>query len=103
MKKEQANTPSDVSYGLAPKRRCGRSVRLTALPALTALCLVVTGCQTFNYTDEDLARERRKLAEGYASGGWRGGMGGGFSPNIGSINIGNIQCPGLGGGVCPGK
>jgi len=92
--------PGDDSYGLAPKRRCGRSVRLTGLPALTALCLVVTGCQTFNYTDEDLARERKKLAEGYASGGWRGGMGGmgGFSPNIGSI-----QCPGLGGGVCPGK
>ncbi len=92
--------PGDDSYGLAPKRRCGRSVRLTALPALAALCLVVTGCQTFNYTDEDLARERRKLAEGYASGGWRGGMG---SPSIGNINIGNIQCPGLGGGVCPGK
>ena len=100
MKKEQANTPSDVSYGLVMKRRCGRSVRLTALPALTALCLVVTGCQTFNYTDEDLARERKKLAEGYASGGWRGGMG---SPSIGNINIGNIACPGLGAGVCPGK
>jgi hypothetical protein len=102
MKTERASMTGDDSYGLAPKRRCGRSVRLTALPALAALCLVVTGCQTFNYTDEDLARERRKLAEGYASGGWRGGMGigsmSGFSPNIGSI-----QCPGLGGGVCPGK
>ena len=33
--------------------------------------LALTGCQTFNYTDEDLARERTKLAESWASGGWR--------------------------------
>jgi hypothetical protein len=40
-------TPGDDSYWLAPKRRGGRLVRLTALPALTALCLVLTGCQTY--------------------------------------------------------
>jgi hypothetical protein len=110
MKAEPARTPGDDTDWLASKRRGGRSVRLTALPALTALCLAVTGCQTFNYTDEDFARERKKLAESYASGGWRGGMGGlgGFSPNIGSIpcpGLGGVDgCPaGMGGGVGSGK
>ena len=71
--------------------------------ALVALCLAVTGCQTFTYTDEDLARERRKLAESWASGGWRGWGCGVSGMNI-SPNLGNIGCPGLGGGaVCPGK
>jgi hypothetical protein len=105
VKAEEKVTPEDDPQWLAPKPCCDRSVRLTELAALIALWLVVTGCQTFNYTDEDLARERRKLAEGYANGGWRGGMGGwgGWGGVKVSPNIGNIQCPGLGlGGVCPG-
>ncbi len=69
---------------------------------LLALCLGATGCRTFNYTEEDLARERRWLAEGYANGGLGGGMGAG-GINI-APRIGNIQCPGLGAcGVSPGK
>ena len=66
--------------------------RYARLIALLALCWMVTGCQTFNYTDEDLARERRLLAEGYASGvlcrglGWWGN--GGFGPYGGWQQVG---------------
>ena len=71
--------------------------------ALVALCQVLTGCQSFNYTDEDMARERRKLAEGWANGGWRN-WGCSLSGMKISPNLSNIGCPGLRGGVvCPGK
>ena len=71
--------------------------------AITMACLLLTGCQTFNYTDDDLAREREKLAAGWASGSWRnwgcGASGFKVSPNLGSIG-----CPAIGAGaVCPGK
>lgn len=78
------------------------AVRSCLFLALVALLLSTAGCRTFNYTQVDLERERKQLAEGYATpGSWgsTGGMGGfRISPNIG-----NIGCPGLGGGVCPGK
>ena len=52
----------------------------------------MTGCQTFNYTDEDLARERKKLAEGYANGFFCRGLGwwgnGGFGPYCGWQSLG---------------
>ncbi len=74
--------------------------------AMVAVLLPWTGCRTFNYTEADLERERRQLAEGYVNSrswgspwGYMGGMGGfKISPDIS-----NIQCPGLGGGVCPVK
>ena len=78
-----------------------RSSRLTL--ALAAFCLIATGCRTFNYTDEDLARERKQMLEGYANHGSGWGMGWGGGARI-SPSIGNIQCPGVGvGGICPGK
>jgi hypothetical protein len=87
---------------LPPRQRCNPSKRGTALLAMAALCVAATGCQTFSYTKEDLARERKRMADEYGSGAGLSGMGssmGGFRPNIG-----NIRCPGLGGaGLCPGK
>jgi hypothetical protein len=78
------------------------AMRPFLLLALVALLLPTAGCRTFNSTQADLERERKQLKEGYAMpGSWgsTGGMGGfRISPNIG-----NIGCPGLGGGVCPGK
>ena len=68
-----------------------------------ALCLATTGCQTVNYTGEDLAWERRKLAESRASGGWPN-LGCGLSGMNISPNLGNLGCPGVGAGMaCPGK
>ena len=81
---------------------CTTPTRARALVgALLALCWMVTGCQTFNYTDADRARDLKR-ADSWANGGWRGGMG------CGNVSIspknGNISCPaGLGGGMCPGK
>ena len=77
-----------------------------AVLTLGFLLLAASGCQTFCYTDEDLERERSLIAESYANvppGGW--GCGGGIAirPDFSHINIGNIGCPNLGPGVCPGK
>jgi len=59
-----------------------------------ALSLSATGCKTFNYTKEDDARERKRLAESWGRGRW-GGMGGGgyYNPGIGNFNFncGNMQ------------
>jgi hypothetical protein len=70
------------------------------------LLVATSGCQTFCYTEEDLARERRLLAEGWANaprGGW--GCGGGIAirPDLSNISLGNIGCPNVGSGICPGK
>jgi hypothetical protein len=69
---------------------------------LVGLSMATAGCATFNYTDEDMDEERRLLAE--RAGLMRGwGVGGGFSPQIGNLNLGNINCPNAGSGVCRGK
>lgn len=72
-----------------------------------ALLLVATsGCRTFNYTEEDLARERRLLAENMANaprGGFAGSSGISIRPDLSKVNIGNVGCPNLGPGICPGK
>jgi hypothetical protein len=78
------------------------AARFVRLLALGALSLAAAGCRTFNYTDADLDEERRLLAEREGlEGGW--GVGGGFSPGVGKVNLGGISCPNAGSGVCPGK
>jgi hypothetical protein len=96
-----------IGLGPKPPQASHASGKLASLSVLAALCWLVSGCQTFNYTDEDLARERRMLAEGYANGflcrglgwwgngsfgpyggwrtqgGWSGWGGGDFSPKLG--------------------
>lgn len=78
----------------------------STLLTLGFLLLATSGCQTFCYTEEDLARERRLLAESWANAprgglGWGGGIA--IRPDLSKINIGNIGCPNLGSGICPGK
>ena len=90
-------------------RAAQRAARLAGLLALGALALAAAGCRTFNYTDEDLAQERKLLAErqGFKGTGFGGGFGGGFgrgfSPSVGNVNLGSINCPNAVGGVCHGK
>ena len=76
------------------------------LLVLVVISLAVVGCRTLNYTQEDLERERSLLAENMAKvqqGGWGCGGGVGIRPDLSKINLGNIGCPNLGPGVCPGK
>ncbi len=78
----------------------------SALLTLGFLLLATSGCQTFCYTEEDLERERRLLAESCANmppGGWACGGGIAIRPDFSNINIGNTGCPNLGPGVCPDK
>lgn len=83
-------------------RTARRATHVAGLLALSALSLAAAGCRAFNYTDEDMALERRLLAERAGlTGGW--GVGGGFRPSLGNLNLGGISCPNAVGGVCPGK
>jgi len=69
--------------------------------SLVLLSLAATACRTFNYTEEDMARERRLIDEGLVNcRGWPGGsVGAAISPKIdcGAINIGGV------GGACAGR
>ena len=78
-----------------------RAARVTGLLALGALSLAAAGCRTFNFTEEDLEQDRKLLAERSGDRAW--GVGANFHPSMGKINLGGLNCPNLGGGVCPGK
>ena len=78
---------------------------------LVGLSLATAGCRTFNYTDEDMARERNLIAERVAGGRcfWacvgndpdRDGYG-----SVGNfhLDLGKFHCPSPAeGGVCRGK
>ena len=65
-----------------PERLALAAVPRAALPALAGLLLTVMGCHSFHYTDNALARERAKLTQDSAAGGWwnRVWWGGLYSP-----------------------
>ena len=78
---------------------------------LVGLSLSTEGCATFTYTDEDMARERKLIAERAAGG--RGfwacvendDAGGGYG-GVGDfhLNLGKFHCPSPPeGGLCRGK
>lgn len=70
---------------------------IAALPlALAALSLAATGCRTFNYTEEDLERERTGVEENSQHSIF-GSVTGGFHPGFGNVNCGNLNLGGAGG------
>jgi hypothetical protein len=74
-------------------------VWLGNLVLLASVWLGTSGCKTFSYTEEDFALERQRLQHAFDQGAWRG-FGMGFGAIHMSPNLGNISCPGVGGGAC---
>ncbi len=84
---------------------------------LVGLSLATAGCRTFNYTDEDMERERKLISErvaggrgywacvedGHADGGYVGISGFHLNLDNDHLNLGKFHCPNSGGGVCPRK
>jgi hypothetical protein len=82
----------------------GEPMRRGLFLMLGMLALATAGCRTFNYTDEDLARERQRLAESSANGSWGGwGWGGSFNPGIGKIKLGGFGGANIGDAAGHGK
>ncbi|TAK93731.1 MAG: hypothetical protein EPO07_17720 [Verrucomicrobia bacterium] len=71
--------------------------QVAVLPlVLMGLSLAAAGCRTFNYSQEDLERERA-LVEENSGRSIFGGVTGDFHPGFGNFNCGNLNCGGAGG------
>lgn len=80
-------------------RRRWRS-SLMSTRVLFVLLLLTTGCKTFNCTEDDLDRERQRLADSYAKGEAWGGAGMSPSGVTFTPDLGHISCPGSIGNAC---
>jgi hypothetical protein len=97
---DATNQPARSHSPTVPDHRRHWRSSFVSTRAMLALLLLATGCKTFNYTEDDLDRERQRLADAYAKGEAWGGAGMGLGGVTFNPDFSNFACPGGIGNGC---